>query len=67
MSDNEAGDVPRVTLGFLMSQEENRQFLVKYREKPEENQSSNLYSAPENGTAKEREHGVRTIRRLTTT
>jgi len=52
MSDNGSWDVPRVTLGFLRSQEENRQFLVKCRKNQEENQSSNLYGTPKDGTAK---------------
>jgi len=47
MSDNERCDVPRVTLGFLRSQEENRRFLVKCQKNPEENQSSNLEEARE--------------------
>jgi hypothetical protein len=55
-----------VTLGFLRSQEENRRFLVKYPEKPEENQSSNLYAAPEGESAKENEHELRKARCLTT-
>jgi hypothetical protein len=58
--------VPRVTLGFPMSQAENRRFLVKCREKPEENQSSNLYTAPEGEPAEESEHELRKVRRLTT-
>jgi hypothetical protein len=58
MSDNGAGDVPRVTLGFLRSQEENRRFLVECLKNPHRNQSSNLSREPENGMAEERERGV---------
>ena len=46
MSDNGVWDVPRVTLGFLMSQEENRLFLVKCLKNPQRNQSSNLWREP---------------------
>jgi hypothetical protein len=42
MSDNGSCDVPRVALGLLLSQEENRRFLVECRKKPERNQGSNL-------------------------
>lgn len=42
MSDNGSKDVPRVTPGFLMSQEKNLRFLVECQKNPEENQSSNL-------------------------
>lgn len=56
MSDNGAGDVPRVTLGFLKSQEENRQFLVKCPKNPEKNQSSNLWRERENDGRREGKH-----------
>ena len=65
MSDNESRDVPRVALGLLLSQEENRQFLVECRKNPERNQSSNLEEAGQCDAAKEEKFdGIWTFRRV---